>query len=73
MFNKPTKRKKLYAVIVDNELVGIFPTKKMTNELNYTSTKTIVELFWNGGFYGKELDMSYRTMLAYKQEEGFDF
>lgn len=73
MFNKPTRRKKLYAVIVDGEFVGVFPTKKMSKELSYSGNKEVIELFWNGGFFGKDLDTSYASVAFNYEDRVFDF
>lgn len=73
MFNKPTRRKKLYAVIVNGELLGVYPTKKMTKELNEDGNKEIIELFWNGGFFGKDQDTSHATVFFNHEDRMFDF
>lgn len=53
MFNKPPRRNKLYAVMDQSEVVGIFPTKKLAKEIAGKDKKT-VELIWTGGFYSTE-------------------
>ena len=74
MFNKPSRRKKLYAVVVDGQLIGVFPTKKMSRELTFSGVKEVIELFWTGGFYGKEEDTnSFRNLSYDNYESNFDF
>lgn len=55
MFNKPPRRRKLYAVLDVAEIVGVFPTKKLAKEFAGTDKK-VVELFWTGGYYNTEAE-----------------
>jgi len=73
MFNKPTRRKKLYAIMSGNEFIGVFPTKKMAKELDFDS-KEIIELFWTGGFYTKDADRVCKD-ISFQQDydSRFDF
>jgi hypothetical protein len=73
MFNKPTRRKKLYAIISGSEFIGVFPTKKMAKELNYED-KQIIELFWTGGFYTKDSSLVCEHIsFNYEYDAKFDF
>jgi hypothetical protein len=61
MFNKPPRRAKLYIVTSGNDVVGIFPTKKLAKQIE-CSDKKVVEMNWNGGFFTQEVDQSLRTV-----------
>lgn len=78
MFNKPSRRKKLYAILVNDELVGVFPTKKMAQSLQYNNeqdVKKVIPIYWTGGFYTTNEEEMYSPTSHYRNiiEQQFDF
>lgn len=70
MFNKPPRRAKLYIVLAGEDVVGIFPTKKLAGQIT-CDNKKVVEMHWNGGFFTQDVDQAFRAMA--KRTVSFDF